>query len=111
MRYVLIFLTSVMLSISNGHAKDPVRISLSMGLTGNFAKMAEVQVMGLKLWERDINSKGGLLGRPVQITIYDDKSDPAIASELYKRFIVEDKVDFVFAPYSSQITAPVAAIT
>jgi branched-chain amino acid transport system substrate-binding protein len=97
--------------VPNVHAEPLLKISMSLGLTGKYAGFGDMQQKGFKLWERDVNGRGGILGRPVQLTIHDDKSDPAIAAELYKRFIVQDKVDLVFAPYSSELTAAVVSTT
>jgi branched-chain amino acid transport system substrate-binding protein len=93
-----------------GYAAEPVRIGVSLGLTGKYAALAATQQRGYQLWQRDINSKGGLLGRPVQIVIIDDESKPKRAAKLYKQLIAEDRVDFVFGPYSSGITLAVAPI-
>ncbi len=69
-----------------------------------------MQRRAYQLWQRDINAKGGLLGRPVEIVIIDDESRPARAVELYKQFIRDKRVDMVLGPYSSGITAAVAPI-
>jgi len=63
------------------------------------------------LWEHDINRRGGLLGRRVQVVVAEDKSDPQTARAIYRRLIVEDKVDLIFGPYSSEITQAVLPIT
>ncbi len=93
-----------------GYAAEPVRIGVSLGLTGKYAALAATQQRGYQLWQRDINSKGGLLGRPVQMVIIDDESKPKRAAKLYKQLMAEDRVDFVFGPYSSGITLAVAPI-
>lgn len=93
-----------------GYAAEPVRIGVSLGLTGKYAALAATQQRGYQLWQRDINSKGGLLGRPVQIVIIDDESKPKRAAKIYKQLMAEDRVDFVFGPYSSGITLAVAPI-
>ena len=93
-----------------GYAAEPVRIGVSLGLTGKYAALGAMQQRGYQVWQRDINSKGGLLGRPVQIVIIDDESKPKRAAKLYKQLIAEDRVDFVFGPYSSGITLAVAPI-
>jgi branched-chain amino acid transport system substrate-binding protein len=91
-------------------AGAPVRIGVSLGLSGTYAAIAGLQSKSFRLWEKHINERGGILGRPVEIIIRDDKSDPAFAKTLYESFIKTDKVDFVFGPYSSAITGAVAPI-
>ncbi len=93
-----------------GYAAEPVRIGLSLGLTGKYAPLALMQQQGYSLWQSEINERGGLLGRPVEFIFVDDESDPAKALDLYTRLIKTDRVDLVFGPYSSGITAAVAPV-
>ena len=88
----------------------PIRIGLSLGLTGKYAKLAEMLDRAYRLWVRDVNQSGGLLGRPVEIVIKDDQSSPEVAVELYRELIHDSSVDLVFGPYSSAITAAVAPV-
>jgi branched-chain amino acid transport system substrate-binding protein len=91
-------------------AADPVRIGLSLGLSGQYYELGTMHERAYYLWQNEINEKGGLLGRPVEIIIEDDESDPEKAREIYRKLIFEDKVDLVFGPYSSRITAAVLPI-
>jgi branched-chain amino acid transport system substrate-binding protein len=114
MRHFLILLVLALSFAANAHAQSPIspiRISMSTPLTGKYSELGDMQMKGYKLWEHDVNDRGGILGRPVHLTVIDDKSDPALATDLYTRFIVEDKTDLVFAPYSSELTDAVASIT
>jgi branched-chain amino acid transport system substrate-binding protein len=92
-------------------AQAPVRIGASLSLTGTYAKLGKYQEEGYKLCEKEINAKGGLLGRKVQFVLYDDQSTPATGVRLYEKLITEDKVDAVMGPYSSPITEAVANVT
>lgn len=91
-------------------AEQPIKIGVSLGLTGRFAVMSDALFKGFKLWEKHVNSEGGILGKPALVAVRDDHSDPELAKELYKKIIEEDKVDFLFAPYSSLITEAVLPI-
>jgi branched-chain amino acid transport system substrate-binding protein len=108
----LIFLCGILFfsAVGSAQAAESVRIGVSLGLTGKYAALAAMQQRGYEFWQRDINSKGGLLGRPIQIVIVDDESKPERAAKLYKQLIEEDRVDFVFGPYSSGITMAVAPV-
>jgi branched-chain amino acid transport system substrate-binding protein len=88
-------------------AQEPVTIGVSLGLTGRFSVMAGELKNGFKLWEQNVNQENGLLGRPVRVIVKDDRSDPELAVALYREFIKKERVDFLFAPYSSLITAAV----
>src|SRR6059036_4267100 len=92
-------------------AQDPIRIGASLSLTGTYAKLGKNQHEGYKLCERDLNAKGGVLGRKVEIVVYDDQSMPATAVRLYEKLITEDKVDGVMGPYSSPVTEAAANVT
>lgn len=92
-------------------AEEPVKIGLTLGLTGKYSEMSDMQIKGFRLWERDVNSSGGILGRRVEVIIYDDKSDPLVAKGLYEHLILKDKVDLVFGPYSSEITEAILSVT
>ncbi len=90
---------------------EPIKFGLTLGLTGKYSEMSQMQVKGLRLWERDVNSRGGILGREVKVIIYDDRSDPETAKTLYGHLILKDRVDLVFGPYSSEITEAVLPVT
>jgi branched-chain amino acid transport system substrate-binding protein len=56
---------------------NPIRIGMSLALTGAGASPSKVINTALDIWRDDINAKGGLLGRPIELVIYDDQSAPA----------------------------------
>src|SRR2546421_8061749 len=92
-------------------AQGPIRIGASLSLTGTYAKLGRNQHEGYQLCEKDLNAKGGLLGRKVQFVVYDDQSLPATAVRLYEKLITEDKVDGVMGPYSSPVTEASVNVT
>lgn len=92
-------------------AETPVKVGLSLGLTGRYQEMGQMQQMEFRLWGAQVNQRGGLLGRPLQLIIYDDHSDRDTAVRLYSKLINEDHVDFVFGPYSSGLTEAILPIT
>src|SRR5215813_724901 len=94
-----------------GDAQGPIRIGASMSLTGTYAQPGRYQHEGYKLCEKDLNAKGGLLGRKVELVVYDDQSMPATGVRLYEKLITDDKVDAVMGPYSSPVSEAVANVT
>ncbi len=92
-------------------AQGPIRVGASLSLTGTYAKLGKNQHEGYQLCEKDLNAKGGLLGRKVQFVVYDDQSMPPTGVRLYEKLITEDKVDAVMGPYSSPITEAVVNVT
>ena len=92
-------------------AQGPIRVGASLSLTGTYAKLGKNQHEGYQLCLKDLNAKGGLLGRKVQFVVYDDQSMPPTGVRLYEKLITEDKVDAVMGPYSSPITEAVVNVT
>jgi branched-chain amino acid transport system substrate-binding protein len=78
---------------------DPIKIGGSMSLTGMYSETAKWVKVGYDYWVEDINKRGGLLGRPVKMTIYDDEGNADKAVTYYERAITVDKVDLVFGGY------------
>ena len=55
---------------------EPIKIGYGMALTGGLAANGKSALLAQKIWEEDVNAKGGLLGRPVKLVYYDDQSNP-----------------------------------
>ena len=85
---------------------EPIKIGFSMALTGPLSPNGKSALLGMKIWEEEINGKGGLLGRPVKLIYYDDQSQAAPVPGIYTKLIDVDKVDLVIGPYA---TVPAAA--
>lgn len=88
----------------------PLRIGVSLGLSGIYATDAEMQGKAYRLWAEQVNRRGGIFGRRVEMIIRDDKSDPATARLIYEDYVRRDGADLLMGPYSSGITAAVAPI-
>ena len=65
---------------------------------------------GYQLWAAEANKHGGVLGRKVQLKIVDDTSSPNQVVTNYQTLISRDKVDLVFGPFSTLLTAPAARV-
>lgn len=77
----------------------PIRIGGSLPLTGIYAETAKWIERGYRTWADEINAKGGLLGRPVELVIYDDASKVENAVTLLEKAITVDKVDLLLGGY------------
>jgi branched-chain amino acid transport system substrate-binding protein len=99
-----------------GHAAQarstagPIKIGISLSLSGDFSDSGKAAERGYKLWMNTVNARGGILGRKVQLVIQDDTSSPTQAQTNYQTFITKDKVDLVFGPFSTLLSAPAAAV-
>src|SRR5215467_7179650 len=87
-------------------AADPIRVGFSMALTGGVAANGRQCLAAFEIWRDDVNAKGGLLGRPVELVYYDDQSNPANVPALYTKLITIDKVDLLVGPYATNMVAP-----
>jgi branched-chain amino acid transport system substrate-binding protein len=87
-------------------AADPIRIGTSLALTGGVAPIGKQVLAALQIWRDDVNAKGGLLGRPVELVYYDDQSNPNNVPQLFTKLIEVDKVDLFIGPYATNMVAP-----
>jgi branched-chain amino acid transport system substrate-binding protein len=111
MRYLrcgLVALAAAMLLSSHpaARAAEPIKIGFSMELTGPFAVVGKTGLLAFKIWEEQINKKGGLLGRPIKLVYYDDQSNPANVPGIYTKLIDIDKVDLLVSSYGTNLTVP-----
>jgi branched-chain amino acid transport system substrate-binding protein len=109
-RIVPVLMAAVMLASAPARAADPIKIGFSMALTGALASGGKVMLIALKIWEEDVNARGGLLGRPVQLVYYDDQSNGSLVPGIYAKLIDVDKVDLVVSSYGTNVAAPAMPI-
>ena len=99
-------LVAGMLVASAAQAAEPITIGFGMGLTGGLAAAGKSALLAMQIWQEDVNTKGGLLGRPVKLIYYDDQSNGATVPALYTKLLDVDKVDFIVSGYGTNLTAP-----
>ena len=87
--------------------QPPIKIGMSMPATGGLAAGGKSSLIGIEIWRDDVNAKGGLLGRKVELVVYDDKSSASESPAIYAKLLDVDKVDILFAPYATVQTAPI----
>jgi branched-chain amino acid transport system substrate-binding protein len=83
-----------------------IKIGFGMALTGGLAPNGKSALLGMKIWEEDINAKGGLLGKKVKLVYYDDKSTGSEVPAIYAKLLDIDKVDMIVAGYATGMIAP-----
>jgi branched-chain amino acid transport system substrate-binding protein len=84
----------------------PIKIGFSMALTGPLAANGKQALLGAKIWAEEVNAKGGLLGRQVELVNYDDQSNPSTVPGIYTKLLDVDKVDLVVSGYATNMVAP-----
>jgi branched-chain amino acid transport system substrate-binding protein len=98
------------LFILPARAADPIKVGFSIAQTGGTAAIGKQILVALQIWKDDVNAKGGLMGRPVELVFYDDQGNPANAAQIYSKLLDIDKVDLLIGPYSTNMVAPVIPI-
>ena len=91
-------------------AADAIKIGFSMPLTGGLASNGKAILTAYQMWKEDINAKGGLLGRDVELVYYDDQSNPALVPAIYAKLLDVDKIDLVISSYGTNMTMPVMPV-
>jgi branched-chain amino acid transport system substrate-binding protein len=85
--------------------QSPIKIGFGMALTGGLAAGGKQALVTYQLWAEEVNARGGLLGRKVELVFYDDQSSPAAVPAIYSKLLDVDKVDVVLSGYGTVPTA------
>ena len=91
---------------AQGTSGQPIKIGIGIAQTGALSGGGKAALVALQLWVDDVNAKGGLLNRKVELISYDDQSSPAVTPGIYTKLLDVDKVDLLIAPYATVPTAP-----
>jgi branched-chain amino acid transport system substrate-binding protein len=83
----------------------PLKIGYGASQTGGLAPNGKSALLAQKIWEEDINVKGGLLDRPVKLIYYDNQSNPATVPAIYEKLLDVDKVDLIIGGYGTNMLA------
>ncbi|MDT4957931.1 MAG: branched-chain amino acid transport system substrate-binding protein [Pseudonocardiales bacterium] len=95
---------------SSSNTSGPLKIGMSLPLTGPVADVSKSGYEGYRLWASQVNASGGLIGRQVTLKVLDDGFQPAQSGSNYTRLITQDKVDLLLGTFSSLLNAPDSAI-
>ena len=109
-RLALVIAASVFAVTGLAMAQGPIKIGISLPLTGMFSQPGGAAQKGYKVWQKIVNDNGGLLGRQVDLVIKDDASDQNSIVSDYNRLITQDKVDLVLGTFSSLLNLPASAV-
>lgn len=91
--------------LTNNNPTDPIRIGYSLSLSGPVAENTKAARLAHQIWREEINSKGGLLGRQVQLICLDDHGDPLQVDKIYAQLLEAEKVDLVIGGYGTNTIA------
>lgn len=93
------------------NSDEPIVVGGTLGLTGIYSGPSAGYKVAYEYWAEQVNENGGILGREVELIIYDDESNPTTAQQLYQQLINEDEADILFAPYTTAVGGAVIPIT
>src|SRR3984885_5315325 len=102
--------TAAASTAASASSTAPITIGISLSLTGDFSADGLAFQQGYKLWAKDVNAAGGIMGRQVKLTILNDPTPPNQVVTNYNTLISADHVDLTFGPFSSLLTAPASAV-
>ena len=97
--------------IVTARGDTPVKIGMVNPLTGVLAALAQSEVDGAKYAEAEMNKKGGILGRPVQLLVEDSANDVGTGVQKTRKLIDRDKVDVILGDVNSGIAYAMSQVT
>ena len=83
-----------------------IKIGYSLSLSGPLAANGQTARLTHEVWQHNINTQGGLLGRDVELLCVDDQSDATTVEGIYRRLLVEEKVDLLLGGYGNNSISP-----
>jgi len=93
-----------------GRTAYPIKIGFSVSLTGGLASSGKAHLLSKQIWAEEINARGGLLGRPVQLVYYDDQTNASTVPSIYAKLMDIDKVDLLMGAATNLIVAAMPQI-
>ena len=94
----------------SAYAQQPLKIGFGMSLTGPLAGNGKAALISMQIWAEDVNAKGGILGRKVELVYYDDQTNPSTVPSIYNKLLDVDKVDLLVSGYGTNVIAPAMPI-
>ena len=106
-KVAVVFALAVAAMVPSAQAQEPIKVGIAIAQTGALAGGGKAALLALRMWVEDVNGRGGLLGRKVELIAYDDQSSAATTPGIYAKLLDIDKVDLIIAPYGTVPTAPI----
>ena len=100
----------LLLTPAPAQAAEPIRIGFSVPLTGSLASSGKANLLARQIWAEEINARGGLLGRPVQLIHYDDQTNAGLVPGIYAKLLDVDRVDLLMGEATNLIVAAMPMI-
>lgn len=91
-------------------AEDVIKVGVVLPLTGDQAKFGEIEKLSFDMALEEINGKGGVKGKKIELVIEDDTGRPEVGRSVVEKLITKDKVVMIGGGYSSSVTYAVAGV-
>ena len=88
----------------------PIKIGYGMSLSGPLAAAGRSAHIATEIWRDDVNARGGILGRRVELVALDDQSTPGAVPAIYTKLLDVDRVDVILSGYATNQIAPAMPI-
>ncbi|MSQ18584.1 MAG: hypothetical protein EXR39_03255 [Betaproteobacteria bacterium] len=99
-------LSALLIGMGAVFAQAPLKIGFGMSLTGPLSPNGKASLIAMQIWAEEINAKGELLGRKVELVFYDDQSNPSTVPSIYNKLLDVDKVGLLTSGYGTNVAAP-----
>src|ERR1700745_457963 len=95
-----------LLVVSAAGAEPPLKIGFGIGLTGPLSGNGKAALVAMQIWAEEVNPRGGLIDRKVELVYYDDQGNPANVPGIYGKLLDVDNVDLVIGGYGTNMIVP-----
>ncbi|MCF8477587.1 MAG: ABC transporter substrate-binding protein [Pseudolabrys sp.] len=97
-------------ALSTAYAADPIKIGVDTPLSGTYAGIGQQVKWGFELATKEINAKGGIMGRQIELIYEDSEANPAVAVQKAEKLFEVSKVDFLTGTVNSGATLAVGQV-
>src|SRR6516162_9292409 len=97
--------------VLKARGETPVKIGMVDPLTGVYAAVASNEVIGARLAVEQINAKGGILGRPIELLVEDSANDVGTGVQKTRKLIERDEVSFLIGDVNSAVAQAIAQVS
>jgi branched-chain amino acid transport system substrate-binding protein len=107
---VVAAILSLVMAASTGFAAETVKVGVLLPLTGSQAKFGEIEKRSFEMAAEEINAKGGVNGKKIELLFEDDTGKPDVGRSGVEKLISREKVPVITGGYSSSVTAAAAPV-
>jgi len=102
---VVAAILSLLMAASTGFAAETIKVGVLLPLTGSQAKFGEIEKRSFEMAAEEINAKGGVKGKKIELLFEDDTGKPDVGRSGVEKLISREKVPVITGGYSSSVTA------